>query len=93
MIHELKTWPIYFQDIIRGGKNFELRKNDRGFKVGDHVKLMEYMPAGFGAYANNIVGHYTGAFTIFKITYILTGGLEGLGLKDGYCILALQPIN
>lgn len=91
MIHELKTWPIYFQAIIREGKNFELRKNDRDFKVGDHVRLMEYMPSGSGCYSSNSVGFYTGAHVLLRIAYVLKGCPE-LGLKEGHCILALHQV-
>jgi hypothetical protein len=31
MIHELKTLPIYFEEVIEGRKLFEVRKNDRNF--------------------------------------------------------------
>ena len=39
--HELKTWPEYFEAVKDGTKNFELRKDDRGFKAGDHLVLAE----------------------------------------------------
>ena len=42
MIHELKTIPYYFERIYNGEKNFEVRKNDRGFQKGDKVVLKEY---------------------------------------------------
>lgn len=32
MIHELKILPQYFKEVVNGNKNFEVRKNDRGFK-------------------------------------------------------------
>lgn len=35
IIHELKTLPEYFELVRKGIKNFEVRKNDRDFKVGD----------------------------------------------------------
>ena len=44
MTHELKTLPEYFQRILSGEKNFEVRKNDRGFQKGDTVILQEYDP-------------------------------------------------
>ena len=91
MIHELKTWPIYFHDVVHNGKNFELRKNDREFRVGDTVRLKEYFPAGYGAYASNSIGYYTGAFAEFEITYILKNAAK-FGLQEGYCILGLKPI-
>ena len=42
MQHELKILPEFFTAIIFGKKKFEIRKNDRDFRVGDVLKLMEY---------------------------------------------------
>lgn len=42
MTHHLKAKPEYFRATIEGRKPFEVRKDDRGFKVGDHVILKEY---------------------------------------------------
>jgi len=44
MRHELKVWPEYFEPVAGGWKRFELRKDDRGFKVGDAVVLKEWDP-------------------------------------------------
>ena len=41
MIHELKTYPKYFQETLNGNKPFECCLNDRGFQVGDTVILKE----------------------------------------------------
>lgn len=43
-VHTLKTWPEYFEAIWSGKKNFEIRKADRDFKVGDCLILLEYDP-------------------------------------------------
>lgn len=90
MIHELKTWPEYFQAVTRGDKTFELRKNDRNFQEGDHLTLMEYVPQGHGVYKPNSIGYYTGAFVTMRITYVLHGGR--LGVEQGYVILGIQPV-
>lgn len=59
--HELKTLPEYFIAVAAGRKTFEIRKNDRDFKVGDKVILKEWN------------GIYTGqeieAFIIYMTDY------------------------
>ena len=79
MEHELKTWPEYFQAIARGEKPFEIRKNDRNFKVRDTLSLLEYDPE------NRV---YTGDIIKAKITYILEGGQ--FGIEKGYVVLGIR---
>lgn len=43
MTHHLKILPKYFEEILAGKKPFEIRFNDRNFKVGDRVELQEYL--------------------------------------------------
>lgn len=74
--HQLKIGASFFEDICIGKKSFELRKNDRAYKVGDILELMEY-----------IDGKYTGRTVRVSITYILE---DYTGLEDGYCIMAIK---
>ena len=75
--HELKIETQYYQAVEAGLKTFELRVNDRDFKVGDTVSLIEV--AG---------GVITGARLREKeIKYILYGGQ--FGLPETHCILQL----
>ena len=77
-IHELKILPRYFEDILHNGKNFEIRRNDRDFKVGDILILKEF-----------ISGEYTGRMLKKQIKYILNG--DGtFGLNSLYCILSIE---
>lgn len=58
-IHELKILPEYFTAVTSGIKRFEIRKNDRGYNVGDILRLNEYEK-----------GKYTGNVHVVEITYI-----------------------
>lgn len=80
-IHELKTWKQYFVAVFSGLKNFEIRFNDRDFKVGDEVLLKEY---------DEKEGVYTGRILHRRIDYILHGGQ--FGLQEGFVILGLNKI-
>lgn len=80
MDHELKIYPKYFQEIVDGNKNFEIRKNDRGFRVGDTVTLKEW---------DNI--QYSGREIRAKIKYILDD--KFIGLTDGYVAFAIEIIS
>lgn len=42
--HELKIWPRYFDDVLSGAKRYEVRINDRDYKVGDRLVLLEWEP-------------------------------------------------
>lgn len=68
MIHELKILPEYFEAVFTGSKTFEIRQNDRGFKVGDFVELYEY----------EVNKGFTGRILTRQITYIFEGGQYGL---------------
>lgn len=77
-IHHLKILPRFFEDVYNLKKNFEIRRNDRDFQVGDLLHLMEYEK-----------GEYTGRAVVRKIEYIYLG--EGTyGLSDEFCILGLK---
>ena len=77
MIHQLKTWPAYYQMIIEDKKTFEVRKNDRNFKEGDYLILMEFDPT---------TQTYTGREDMFKVGTVLQGEL---GLPDDICVMSL----
>jgi len=81
MKHELKTRGEYFQAIKRGEKTFEVRNNDRDFKVGDTLLLKEWNPKGYNSVApSELVGEYTGEELEVKVTYILK---EPIGVNFG----------
>ena len=63
--HELRCWPESFQPVSDGSKTLELRRDDRGYAVGDMIYLREYDPLRPG---------YTGETITVQITHIVRGG-------------------
>lgn len=79
MTHALKTWPLFFKSVKDGTKQFELRKNDRQFKLGDTLLLQEYNPQE---------KKYTGEEWEGTIIYVFSD--ESFGLKKGYVLLGIK---
>ena len=78
IIHELKLQQPYFDDVFFNRKEFEVRKNDRNFKVGDRLKLIEFPFKGRQKYV------------LKDIKYILEG--NQFGIKKGYVVLGLKEV-
>ena len=78
-VHELKLSALFYEDVARGRKRFELCKNDHNIKVGDKVRLNECRS-----------GDYTGRYIEAEIVYKLE---NYSGLEGGYCILGIDVIN
>jgi hypothetical protein len=78
VLHKLKTHTPYFHAIIDGPKTFEVRKNDRDFRVDDVLRLEEWNP-GCG---------YSDAYTHYKVTYLAQGVF---GLPADVCVMAIVP--
>lgn len=76
MTHALKTVPPFFKDVVDGKKTFEVRKNDRLFKVGDKLLLQEFHG-----------DKYTGQEWEGHITYILDSSDF---CKKGFVIMGIS---
>ena len=76
-IHELKLQQPFFDDVYYNRKKFEVRKNDRNYKVGDRLKLVEF-PSENPRYV------------LKDIEYILEGGQYGI--EKDYVVLGLKEI-
>lgn len=42
--HTVKAWPQFFGPVQDGTKPFEIRKNDRDYRVGDTLLIQEWCP-------------------------------------------------
>ena len=74
--HELKVWPQFFGAVANLKKPFEIRKNDRDFKVGDMLRLREWSPE---------TEEYTGEYVVAEITY-----MTDWEQKPGYVVLGID---
>ena len=85
--HELKTWPEFYRCLESGEKTFELRKDDRGFRAGDVLRLREWRR--LRVVDGVAEGEYTGREMRRTVTYVLSG----FGLERGYVALGLSPAD
>jgi hypothetical protein len=82
-VHDIKCWPEYFHALADGLKTFELRKNDRDYRVCDLLRIHLYDPDH---------GHATGIQPLmFEISYMLAD--ERFGLRPGYSVLGLRDVR
>lgn len=78
-IHQIRLGASFFEEVLSGEKSFELRKNDRGYKKGDILEMMEFKD-----------GKNTGRIVRVLVMYMLE---DFTGLEDGYCIMATRLVN
>ena len=80
VIHVLKVKPTdLIYDIVSGAKTFEIRKNDRNFKVGDILYFIGV----------NEKGEQANVETAATVKYILENRSD-YGLKDGYIAMSIE---
>lgn len=80
MIHQLKIKEEYFEDIRNGHKPYEIRKNDRGFSVGDYLALNEI----------DQDGDYTNRSLIVRVVNVFS---DEEYCKEGYVTMTIVPCS
>lgn len=84
--HTLKTWTDFFQAIVDGRKNFEVRYNDRGFQAGDYVRLVEV--------DSRYTSRSTGRIIDARIGYVLSQPVGRSGASfDGFVVFSLLGVK
>jgi hypothetical protein len=89
-IHELKTDSRVFQATKAGIKRYELRKNDRSYRVGDTLILKETQHCGADMAEFDFPLIYTGEEIQAKVNHILYGPIYGL--EAGWCIMNIEAV-
>lgn len=80
MRHDLRCDLAVFELVKSGRKNFEIRKNDRGYEVGDILILHQTR----GPDAPEV---YTGHTLTRRVSCLIAG--ERYGLQPGYIAMGL----
>lgn len=75
--HVLKTKPVFYDALIQRKKTAEVRRNDRGFAVGDVCILRPW---------SNALGFLSEGI-IRQVTHILTHD-DFPGVAEGYVVLS-----
>lgn len=95
--HILKVNNAYMDAIVSGEKNFEVRRDDRGFQKGDTLILCRWGSCdgtgpGFMDERGNVVSSYPLTSDVHRIErtikFILTGGQ--FGIDPGYVVMAIE---
>ena len=89
-LHKLKIHPSHFIAVREGRKEFEVRRNDRHFVVGDELLLEEFEPKDYWDPEDPKEDRYTGNIVHRVVTYVLPGGQ--FGIKAGYVVLGIKPV-
>lgn len=79
--HKIKIKKMYYDAVLSGEKTFEIRKNDRDYKVGDIIHFVPIADNG-----DMIIPHNPKEY---KITYVFHGG--EYGLENRYCVFGIAP--
>ena len=85
-VHELKTDPKVYDDVMSGRKTFEIRFNDRDFKVGDYLLLRKTYYTGEEMKQGKPLKYLDDAMV--RVTYLLKGPIYGL--KAGWVIMGVE---
>jgi hypothetical protein len=82
-LHQIKSTRYWYDLVVRKQeKDFEIRKNDRGYQTGDAVIFWEVTESG----------EYTGIKSKpFVINFLVTHEEFPQGIANGYCVFGITP--
>lgn len=81
-VHELKCWPEYMDALLDGSKTFEIRRDDRGFAVGDTLRLTEYHP-----------DTETYGLRVACVVVTFLTRLSAWGIDSDAVVMAIEPVD
>ena len=100
--YALKLNDRYFDAVANGTKTFEIRKDDRGFRVGDTLVLYRVNDAGkyidptyftsAESHTSDMIGPWLKPIRV-TVKYILTYDDFPDGISEGYIVMAIERVN
>lgn len=103
--HRVKVDTAYVDALLSGIKTFEVRRNDRGYQVGDYLLMQEVGATGHENRYGQDDGHWVepGAkdcslcrerrYVRARITYVYSGDPRFDGIEPGHVVLALDGVG
>lgn len=82
--HQIKLRESFCDAVKSGEKNFEIRKNDRGYNKGDRIT---FIPISNDNNWHKI--EHPVCKKIYEITYVLSGW----GLKPGFVVFGIKEVT
>ncbi|KUE73341.1 hypothetical protein AUQ37_02630 [Candidatus Methanomethylophilus sp. 1R26] len=79
-VHHIKIRNDWYDMLLTGKKTCEIRRDDRGYEIGDKVCLHEVIPTAGGDEA-------TGRMLTRRISLVI----KTEGIAEGYCLLCFAP--
>lgn len=89
--HHLKTWPEHFALVWNGRKPFEVRVNDRDYRVGDVLCCHEWVPedrheSDLYGVARRTAEGYTGRSAWGEVLHVASD----LGVERGCVVMGVR---
>jgi len=78
----IKSWTEQYEQLL-SGREFDIRKNDRNYKVGDIVTFREF---------DHKKKEYTGRWMDVIVKHVHTGALPCLAFPGNMCVFQFVPI-
>ena len=87
MTHEIKILKHFADAVVSGVKTFEVRRNDRGYKVGDEIRFraVDYVDGHIASPIKHEINEKR-----YKVTYVLE---EFVGIPKGFCIFSIEEVR
>lgn len=86
--HVIKSHKENFTAGWDGQKMHEIRRNDRGYKTGQIIRLVEIDPSK----ENRPTGRYMDVIILY-IRYAPETGIDPFGLQAGFCVFDFLILN